>query len=116
VKGESNYLKLALAWFSYLPLVSKLLLFFGCLLLLAGLFGFLPPRTIFSVRLMCLGLSWDYFFRFNLAGMNKVEYQDGTVRRNPWVEWRRIVGGIVFFAFAVAPNPYWMWIYRHLSS
>jgi len=116
VKGDSNYLELALAWFSHLPLVSKLLLFFGCLLLLAGLFAFLPSRTIFSVRLMCLGLSWDYFFRLSLAGMNKVEYQDGSVRRNIWVEWPRLIGGIFFLVLAAAPTHYWLWIYRRLST
>jgi hypothetical protein len=115
-KDESSYVKLALTWFVHLPLVSKLILFFGCLLLLSGMFGLQPPRPVFSVRLMCLGLAWDYFFRFQLAGIHKEEYHDAPARRTPWVDWSRLVGGSFFLFLAAAPTHYWMWIYNHLSN
>ena len=112
----SPYTKLASAWFVHLPLVSKLVLFLGCLTLISGMFGVQSARPVFSVRLMCLGLSWDYFFRFRIAGIRKEEYHDGTVKRIPWIEWSRLIGGIFFLFLASAPARYWLWIYSHLSN
>jgi hypothetical protein len=114
-KDDTAYVKLLLAWFAYLPLVSKLLLFFGCILLLSGLFGLLPSRPIFSIRLMCLGLSWDYFFRLRIAGIHKEEYHDASVKRTPWID-PRLIGGIFFLALAAAPAHRWLCIYRWLSN
>jgi len=116
VTKDSSYVKLALSWFVHLPLVSKLLLFFGSVLLFSGLFGLLPSRPIFSIRIMCLGLSWDYFFRFRIAGIHREEYHDGSVQRTPWIEWSRLIGGVWFLALAAAPGHYWLWIYRRLSG
>jgi len=116
VTKDSAYVKLALAWFVHLHLVSRLLLFFGCILLLSSLFGLLPPRPIFAVRLMCLGLSWDYLFSFRIAGIHKEEYHDGSVQRTPWIKWSRLIGGICFLALADAPTHYWLWIYHQLSD
>jgi hypothetical protein len=114
-KDASGYVTLALAWLIHLPLVSKLLVFFGGIFLFSGLVGLLPLRPIFSVRLMCLGLSWDYLFRFQIMGIDKVEYQDGTIERKPWIEWSRLIGGIFFFALTAAPTHYWLSIYSRLS-
>jgi hypothetical protein len=115
LKDSYKYVKPLLAWFKYFPPVSKLLLFFGCVLLLSGVFGLIPSRTIFSFRLMCLGLSWDYFFRFRIAGINKEEYHDGSVQRTPWID-PRIIGGIFFLGLAVVPSAYLFWIFHRLSS
>lgn len=113
---DPGYLKLVRALFVHLFSVSRLLVFFGCILLLSSLFGKLPPRPIFSVRLICLGLSWDYFFRIPVAGIHREEYNDGSVQRVPWIKWSRLIGGIFFLGLAAAPVHYWLWIYRHLSS
>src|SRR5713101_7396341 len=95
-KDISSYVGLALAWFVHLPLISKLLVSFGIVFLFSGLFGWLPPRPFFSVRLMCLGLSWDYFFRLKLASFRKDEYHDGSVKMNWWIDYSRVVGGMFF--------------------
>jgi len=113
---NSGLVRLAVAWFAYLPLVSKLLLSFGSLLMISGLFGWLPPSPILSFRLICLGLSWDYFFRLRVVGIREETYNDGPVRRRVWIEFSRVVGGIFFLAFALTPTPYLLWIYRRLSS
>jgi len=71
---------------------------------------------MFSFRLMCLGLSWDYFFRLRLVDIHKEEYQDGSVERKVWIKYSRVVGGIFFLALAFVPGPYLSWIYRRLNS
>jgi hypothetical protein len=112
---ETSLIKLALVWLARLPLASKLLVFFGCLFLLSGLFGLLPPRPIFSVRLICLGLSWDYFFRIKIMGIHTEEYPDDVVKKQIWVQWSKLIGGFFFLALVAMPNQYWMWIYHRLS-
>lgn len=116
IKDDPGWVRLPLAWFVHLPLVSKLLLFFGCIFLLSGLFGLLPSRPVFSVRLICLGLTWDYFFRLQIASVHKEEYHDGSVERKVSIDWSRLMGGIFFLALAAAPAHYWVWVYRRLSS
>lgn len=112
---SSGFFKLALAWFVHFPLVSKFLLFFGVFFLICGLFGWLTARPIFSFRLMCLGLCWDYFFRFRFFGMKQEEYHDGTLKRDVWVEWPRVIGGLFFLALALVPSRCLVWLYLRLS-
>jgi hypothetical protein len=108
VAKDDSWARLALAWFRYHPLVSQLLLLFGCVLLIA--------RPIFAVRLMCLGLSWDYFFRFQIVGIHKTEYHEGPAEKELSVEWSRLIGGIFFLSLAAAPSRYWLWIYHYLNT
>jgi hypothetical protein len=111
----SDFVKLALSWFVHLPLVSKLLLFFGCLLMLSGLFGFQPPRPILSFRLICLGLCWNYF-KFQPIWFHKDPYSDGTSKRKLQVEYSRLFGGMFFLALALVPSTCLLWLYHRLSS
>ena len=102
---DSGYPKLALVWFGHLRLVSKLLLFFGCIMLLSGFFGLMPSRAVFSIRLICIGLSWDSLSR-----------TVGSMNREYWIEWSKLANGLFFLALAIAPTHYWLWIYHHLSD
>jgi hypothetical protein len=115
-KASPGFFSLALAWFVHLPLVSKLLVFFGVFLLIAGLFGWIPARTMFSFRLTCLGLSWDYFFRFRLVGTTRQAYRDGSIKEDTWVNWDRLIGGLFFLGLAVIPSHYLFWLYYRLST